>query len=101
MIRPIPPQVPDIYADFGKYKKDIEVKEKEPSFSELLKAAIERVNALQNESAEMNKKLALGEVEDIHQVMIAGEKAAIALELTIEIRNKVVEAYQSIMRLNV
>ena len=47
----------------------------------------------------MTNKLITGEVEDLHQVMIAAQKASITLDLTIQVRNKVVEAYQEIMRM--
>ena len=68
-------------------------------FQELLKGYINEVNELQLKAEEMDRKLAAGEVENVHEVTIAAERAALALELTIEIRNKVVEAYQEIMRM--
>ena len=46
-------------------------------------------------------KESLNEVNDISQVVIAGEKAGVALQLTMQIRNKVVEAYQEVMRMQV
>lgn len=71
------------------------------SFSNLLKAAINEVNEVQNQSDNLTKKLAMGEPVELHQVMIAAEKASITLQTTMEIRNKVVEAYQEIMRMQV
>ena len=44
-------------------------------------------------------KLATGEIEDISQVTIAAEKAAINLQLAIQVRNKALDAYQEIMRM--
>ena len=49
----------------------------------------------------MSKALAAGQVEDISQVVVAAEKADIALQLTLAVRNKAVEAYQEIMRMQV
>lgn len=72
-----------------------------PDFGEYLKNALGEVNTLQQESSEMSKALAAGQVEDISQVVIAGEKADIALQLTLAVRNKAVEAYQEIMRMQV
>ena len=72
-----------------------------PAFGEYLKNALGEVSSLQNESAEMTKALAAGQVEDISQVVLAGEKADIALQLTLAVRNKAVEAYQEIMRMQV
>jgi len=70
-------------------------------FGEFLSKAIDEVNNLQQQSAEMKTKLVTGEIEDIHQVMIAAEKANLAFQLTVQIRNKVVEAYQEIMRMQI
>ena len=42
-----------------------------------------------------------GKIEDLHQVILAGEKAALALQMTLQVRNKVVEAYQELMRMQV
>ena len=50
---------------------------------------------------EANMNLAAGQVEDISEVVIAGEKASIAVQLTMQVRNKMVEAYQEIMRMQV
>lgn len=71
------------------------------AFGEYLKNALGEVNSLQNESDNMSKALAAGQVEDISQVVIAAEKADIALQLTLAVRNKAVEAYQEIMRMQV
>jgi len=73
-------------------------KQKPETFGELLKGAVERVNDLKIEADEKSFQLALGETKDIHDVMIAMEKADLALNLTLEIRDRLVEAYQSIMR---
>lgn len=70
-------------------------------FADFLKNAINEVNALQQHSAAMKEKLVLGEIDNIHQVMIAAEKANLSFQLTLQIRNKVVEAYQEIMRMQV
>lgn len=72
-----------------------------PAFGEYLKNALGEVNSLQQESSNMSKALAAGQVEDISQVVIAAEKADIALQLTLAVRNKAVEAYQEIMRMQV
>ncbi len=71
----------------------------EKSFSEMLGAAIQDVNGLQSSAAAKNIDLAAGRIEDVSEVMIAAEKASVALQLTVQVRNKVVEAYQEIMRM--
>ncbi len=68
------------------------------SFEQSLAKALEPVNDLQIQSADLDSKLAAGQLEYVHQAMVMGEKAGLALDLTIQIRNKVIEAYQEIMR---
>jgi len=70
-------------------------------FSNLLKDALNKVNDLQIQSDEYKQLLATGDVDNLHDVTIAAEKASIALQLTLAIRNKVVEAYQEIMRMQI
>lgn len=70
-------------------------------FGEYFTEALQNVNDLQLKGQQANIDLAAGRVEDISQVVIATEKASIALQLTTQIRNKAVEAYQEIMRMQV
>lgn len=93
-ISPIPMVVPE----GGKLQK-VGNKEESLSFGDFFNDALKEVNQLQVNSSEMTKRMVLGEVEDIHQVMIAAEKASLSLNLTIQIRNKLVEAYQEISRM--
>lgn len=69
------------------------------SFSEFLNNAISDVNKLQLESESLNEAFAMGKNDNLHQVMIAAEKAEIALQFTVQIRNKILDAYQEIMRM--
>jgi len=71
------------------------------SFGKYLGEALSETNELQNKAKKMNIALAAGQVDDISQVVLATEKADIALQLTMQIRNKAVEAYQEIMRMQV
>lgn len=71
------------------------------SFGDYLVAAIKNTNELQNQSDQMNKMLAAGQVNDISQVVLASEKADIAMQLTLQVRNRVVDAYQEVMRMQV
>lgn len=75
--------------------------EAQKSFASVLKQSIEKVNEAQIESDVLTQKLANGENVDLHQVMIASQKASITLSATMEIRNKVIEAYQEVMRMQV
>ena len=69
-------------------------------FGEYLNQALQKVNKLQVEADQMVEKVAQGE-EDIHNAFIALEKADLALGIAVQVRNKVVEAYQEIMCMQV
>ena len=71
------------------------------SFGEIFKDAINSVNTYQKEYESLNSQQILGDETDLHNVIIAGEKARISLELTLQIRNKAMEAYQEIMRMQI
>ncbi|WP_214482678.1 flagellar hook-basal body complex protein FliE [Bacillus sp. SM2101] len=71
------------------------------NFSTMLKSAINRVNDAQIASNNAIESLVNGENVDLHTVMITAEKASITLQTSLEIRNKAVEAYQEIMRMQV
>ncbi|NMA87264.1 MAG: flagellar hook-basal body complex protein FliE [Tissierellia bacterium] len=74
---------------------------KNKDFSEILNNALDNVNRLQLESEEYRNLLITGEIDNLHDVTIAQEKANIALQLTLSIRNKMVEAYREIMRMQI
>ena len=71
------------------------------SFGDMLKDALKETNRLQLESDSWNAKLAAGQVEDVSQVVVAGQKAELALQLTLQLRNRAVSAYQEIARMQV
>lgn len=71
------------------------------SFSDFLNNALIEVNKLQIDSEKLNEAFAMGKIDNLHQVSIAAEKADIALQLTVQIRDKVLNAYQEIMRMPV
>lgn len=69
------------------------------SFGQVFSEALNRVNTLQQTADKATIDMAAGKVEDISQVMIASEKAGLALQLTMQVRNKIVDAYQEVMRM--
>lgn len=71
------------------------------NFSQLLKQSIDEVNSMQIKSDDMTAALAGGKNVELQDVMIAAEKASVTLLTTIEIRNKAVEAYQEMMRMQI
>ena len=70
-------------------------------FSQVLKEALAQVNQLQLEAQAQAEALARGDVQDMHQVTLAVERAQLALELTVAVRNRLLEAYQEISRIPV
>ncbi len=70
-------------------------------FSTYLKNAINEVNTSQVASNQITTKLVNNEGVELHDVLIAQQKASVAMQLTMEVRNKGVEAYQEIMRMQV
>jgi len=75
--------------------------EEGPSFIETLSESIERVNQLQKEADQAIEKLATGESKSVHGAMIAVSKADMAFRMTMQVRNKMVEAYQEVMRMQI
>lgn len=71
------------------------------SFADFLKDAVNQVNDMQISAQKSNDLLAAGQVDNLHQVMIESEKADIALQYTIQVRNKIMDAYSEIMRMQV
>jgi flagellar hook-basal body complex protein FliE len=80
------------------YQK-VETNTNHTSFSNVLKGYMENVNTTINKASELTTQVAAGNVNNVHDVMIASQQSKIALELTVTIRDKAVEAYQETMRM--
>ena len=72
-----------------------------PSFNEVLKKAIAEVSGLEKEADRQILELAAGKATNIHEAMIALQKADVSFKLLMEIRDKLIGAYQEIMRMPV
>ena len=72
---------------------------KEVSFIDMLKEKLDGINDKQLQAENMTEMLVKGEDVDIHDVMLSTEEAKMSLELAVQIRNKIVEAYQEINRM--
>lgn len=68
-------------------------------FVDTLNAALRQVSAVQEHSGAMQAAYERGQVTDIAQVMLARQEAGVAFEATLQVRNKLLEAYQDIMRM--
>ncbi len=71
------------------------------SFADTLKGYLESVDSTVKQTSDLSAKTAAGEIDNIHNVMIASQKAKLALELTVTVRDKAVEAYQEMMRMQI
>ena len=71
------------------------------NFEETLKTLISRVDTQIKESDRKAEEFAVGQNHDLHQVMIAAEKAEISFQFLLQIRNKLMDAYQELMRMQV
>lgn len=98
----LPGYVKQITPEFSSLAKNVSVEDEEAKklgFPQVFKELVNNTNDLQMNAADIAEKFVLGEITDIHEVMIAAEEAGVALELVMEIRNKLVEAYQELMRM--
>jgi flagellar hook-basal body complex protein FliE len=69
------------------------------AFKNVMLKYLEDVNTLQHDADSQIQRLVAGETEDLHQVMLAMDEAETSFELMMEIRNKLVSAYQDLMKM--
>ncbi len=74
---------------------------RDESFSKTLTDAIDEVNRLQTDKDRAVADFASGKETDVHKTMIALGKADISMRLVVQVRNKVMAAYEEIMRMNI
>ena len=77
------------------------VGENKGSFGNLLKNKLEEINKLQSDADSAIAKVELSDSGSIHEAMIALEKASISFKTMLKVRNKLLEAYQEVMRMQV
>ena len=71
------------------------------SFGDLVRDALVQLDRLQKEANDAAARFAAGEPVDLHDVMIAMQKADLGFRLALQVRNRLIEAYQEIMRMQV
>jgi flagellar hook-basal body complex protein FliE len=69
------------------------------SFQEFFADAIKQTSGLEEAAEVQQKRLLVGDTDNLHDVMIAMEKADMAFQLTMAVRNKVIDAYTSVMQM--
>lgn len=72
-----------------------------PSFGSMLSQSIEKLEGLLDEASRQSAALAAGQAEDVTSVVMAVERAALGLQLAVQVRNKAVEAYQDVFRMQI
>jgi flagellar hook-basal body complex protein FliE len=70
-------------------------------FTQMLDGLVATVDAKQDLSQAMAKRVLLGESDQLHRSVIAMQEASVAFGLMVEVRNKLVESYQELMRMQV
>jgi flagellar hook-basal body complex protein FliE len=70
-------------------------------FTDALKSALDGVNAVQQNATALSEGFERGEVVDVAKVMLARQESGIAFEATLQVRNRLLTAYQDIMRMGV
>lgn len=88
-------------SDFQKTTLNDSKSDSNQNFQGLLKNSLEKVNELQNISENKTRMAAFKEIDQLHDVMITAEKASIALETTVQIQQKVIDAYNEVMRMQI
>lgn len=72
---------------------------KEEGFLDTLKGYYSQVDRQMKEANQIAEEFAVGKRHDLHEIMIASEKADLSFKLLLKVRNKLIEAYQEIMRM--
>jgi len=70
-------------------------------FGKMLENLVGEADSLQKESDAAVKKFATGEIEDVHQVMLSMNRADLSFRMMLEVRNKLMDAYSDVMRMQV
>lgn len=70
-------------------------------FGEVLDGLVSTVTTKQAASQDLTRRVLLGETDQLHQSVIAMQEAGVAFSLMVEVRNKLVESYQELMRMQV
>jgi flagellar hook-basal body complex protein FliE len=71
------------------------------SFNDILKDSMQRVSDLEKDANKQVESLTKMESQDVHNTMIAMEKADLSFHLMMQVRNKIISAYEEVMRMQV
>lgn len=82
-------------------KRTLRGQESDKTFSEMIQNAISSVDDASKEADQKTADLVAGKTENVHDVMLSMTKAQQSFELMTEIRNKLLETYQSVSRMQI
>ena len=88
-----------VYSTYSAHKSEQTKEAPTLSFEDMLTDSIKKVNTLQLDAEKKIRDLAIGDVEDISEVVLASSRADTALRLVMEVRNKFLDAYQALSRI--
>ncbi|MTI13482.1 flagellar hook-basal body complex protein FliE [Sansalvadorimonas verongulae] len=74
---------------------------KTPGFDDIMKQVLNHVNSLQQDSSNRMEAVETGASDDLLGAMIASQKSSLAFQSLLQVRNKVVSAYEEVMRMQV
>jgi flagellar hook-basal body complex protein FliE len=79
--------------------KSAGTKEATKSFAATIEESLSKVNEMQEDKSRMIEEFATGKSQNVHELMISLQKAGLAMDMTAAVRNKVMQAYQELMRM--
>jgi flagellar hook-basal body complex protein FliE len=79
--------------------KNTALKDSTRSFAATIEESLSKVNEMQEEKSRMIEEFATGKSQTVHELMISLQKAGLAMDMTSAVRNKVMQAYQELMRM--
>jgi flagellar hook-basal body complex protein FliE len=85
---------------FGALNQNTSSKVTGSGFQDTLDSLISQVNTQLQEADQLSQEFAMGRTDSLHEVMIETEKSSISLSFLLQIRSKLLDAYQEIMRMN-
>ncbi len=88
-----------VYSTYSVHQSERQKEAPTLSFEDMLTDSIKKVNTLQLDAEQKIRDLAIGDVEDISEVVLASSRADTALRLVMEVRNKFLDAYQALSRI--
>ena len=88
-----------VYSTYSAQQSERQKEAPRLSFEDMLTDSIKKVNTLQLDAEKKIRDLAIGDVEDISEVVLASSRADTALRLVMEVRNKFLDAYQALSRI--